>query len=176
MLEVLDLVGEGVEALGGVGVLEVPEAALVALSCEGEIGVVELVDRGEDFGLGGLAGRLPLFRGEIELGAVPVEARVELSVATWRLCHKTTLDLDVSGGGGGIRTHGTCKRPDGFQDRSLRPLGHPSGGIDGTSSRPFRPQRDQPSSLRSNCNQSSASRQFDSASRRRPGPCSPAAG
>ena len=84
LLEGLDLVGEGFEALGGVGVLEVPEAALVSLGGEGEVGVVELVDRGEDFGLGGLAGRLPLFRGEIELGAVLVEARVELSALATR--------------------------------------------------------------------------------------------
>ena len=30
------------------------------------------------------------------------------------------------GGGGGIRTHGRL-RDNGFQDRHLRPLGHPSG-------------------------------------------------
>ena len=31
----------------------------------------------------------------------------------------------ISGGGGGIRTHG-CLRNNGFQDRHHRPLGHPS--------------------------------------------------
>lgn len=31
-----------------------------------------------------------------------------------------------TGGGSGIRTHGTGKRPNGFQDRLLKPLGHPS--------------------------------------------------
>jgi len=78
-LEVGDLGVDGLEPLAGGGVLELPEAALVALGREGEVGVVELVDRGEDLGLGGLAGCLPLFRSESEFGAVLVEARVELS-------------------------------------------------------------------------------------------------
>ena len=35
------------------------------------------------------------------------------------------------GGGGGIRTHGTCTL-NGFQDRLLKPLGHPSPVARGT--------------------------------------------
>ncbi len=31
-----------------------------------------------------------------------------------------------NGGGGGIRTHAGCYTPDGFQDRSLKPLGYTS--------------------------------------------------
>ncbi len=42
-----------------------------------------------------------------------------------------TLVIDISGGGGGIRTHETRIGPNGFQDRLLRPLGHPSGSVPG---------------------------------------------
>ena len=33
------------------------------------------------------------------------------------------------GGGGGIRTHGPEDRDGGFQDRSIKPLSHPSDAI-----------------------------------------------
>ena len=53
-----------------------------------------------------------------------------------------------NGGGSGIRTHGDGLRHDGFQDRSLRPLGHPSKHAQGSGlvfasagCRPWRPRR-----------------------------------
>ena len=39
---------------------------------------------------------------------------------------RSDVSRDQPGGGGGIRTHETRIGPNGFQDRLLRPLGHPS--------------------------------------------------